>query len=169
MNNLATLNPNPTLQQPQQPVKTGFVLWLLTLWFVIVGALFVWLFSYARVSIGTPIQAVILGKWFSMLWSCALGLWCIFRGKGLVARSVLVCCLWHCALLLLLTMGSTHYHTDMGDFFNYRIRIEPRFAGAEFVAQLARSIVVVISLGFTLYIFFSKRVGSIYSRQGQKL
>ena len=62
MNTLATPNPNSTLQQPQEPVKKGFVLWLLTLWFVLVGVLFAWLFSYARVSLGTPIQAVILGK-----------------------------------------------------------------------------------------------------------
>ena len=169
MNTLATPNPNSTLQQPQEPVKTGFVLWLLTLWFVLVGVLFAWLFSYARVSLGTPIQAVILGKWFSMLLPCVLGVWCVFRGKGLVARSVLVCCLWQCAVIMLLTMGSTHYRTDMGDFFDYRIRIEPRFASAEFVAQLARGIMLTISLVFMLYIIFSKRVGTIYNRRGQKL
>ncbi len=106
---------------------------------------------------------------FSMLLPCVLGVWCVFRGKGLVARSVLVCCLWQCAVIMLLTMGSTQYHTDMGDFFDYRIRIEPRFASAEFVAQLARGIMLTISLVFMLYIIFSKRVGTIYNRRGQKL
>lgn len=168
MNNLATPNPNPPLQQPQSPVKTGFVLWLLTLWFGIIGFLFAWLFSYARVSIETPMLTVVLGKWFSLLLPCFLGVWCLFRRKGLVARSVLVCCLWQCAVIMLLTMGSTSYRTDVGDFFDYRILIVPRFASAEFVAQLARGIMLTISLGFALYIIFSKRVSAIYSRRGQK-